>query len=201
MPSQPPTAPLKADTSKRELIYAAAAQLFREKGYAATSVRDLAKAVDLKASSLYNHIRSKEEILRAICFRNAERFLQEMEQVEQGGGGPAGQVRTLLSLHIRMATEDVTSITAFNDEWRHLSEPDLSAFKHLRRDYEQRFCRILKGGIQQGVFRPGDAKVYFYTLLAAVRWIYDRPHTTKELSNEALEHMVRQLLLEGLHAK
>ena len=52
--------------TKKQLILEAAARLFRDKGYAATSMRDLARAVDLKASSLYNHIGSKEEILQNI---------------------------------------------------------------------------------------------------------------------------------------
>ena len=60
--------------SKREIILTAAAKLFRDRGYQATSMRDLAEAVELKASSLYNHIGSKEEILKEICMANADKF-------------------------------------------------------------------------------------------------------------------------------
>ena len=69
--------------TKKEIIQEAAAHLFRDKGYSATSMRDLAEAVNLKASSLYNHISSKEEILRNICFDNAHRFISGMEEVEK----------------------------------------------------------------------------------------------------------------------
>ena len=67
---------------KKQIIQEAAVRLFRDKGYSATSMRDLADAVNLKASSLYNHISSKEEILKDICFENAHRFLDGMEEVE-----------------------------------------------------------------------------------------------------------------------
>jgi AcrR family transcriptional regulator len=49
----------KPKKRKKEAIYEAAAQLFREKGYKAASMRDLAERVDLKVSSLYSHIGSK----------------------------------------------------------------------------------------------------------------------------------------------
>ena len=54
--------------SKKEFILKKAAQMFREKGFAATSMRDLAETVGIEAASLYNHIRSKNEMLESICF-------------------------------------------------------------------------------------------------------------------------------------
>jgi hypothetical protein len=54
--------------SRREYILEEAATLFKERGYAATTMRDLAEKLDIKAASLYNHIASKEEILKEICF-------------------------------------------------------------------------------------------------------------------------------------
>ena len=67
--------------SKREIILTAAAKLFRDRGYQATSMRDLAEAVELKASSLYNHIGSKEEILKEICMANADKFSDGMQKI------------------------------------------------------------------------------------------------------------------------
>lgn len=186
--------------TKKEIIQEAAAHLFRDKGYAATSMRDLADAVNLKASSLYNHISSKEEILRNICFDNAHRFISGMEEVEQSGAAPPEQVRALLALHIRTAMEDTTSVTAFNDEWRHLNEPDLSAFKALRKDYEQRFRDILKAGIAHGAFRNMDPNIMLFTLFSSVRWLYDWFQDGKALSAEAVEDEIVELLMGGLRS-
>jgi AcrR family transcriptional regulator len=57
--------------NRKQIIYREAARLFREKGYNAASMRELAERVQLKASSLYNHIGSKEEILVKICAQYA----------------------------------------------------------------------------------------------------------------------------------
>ncbi len=186
------------DKSKRQIIFEAAAQLFRDKGYSATSMRDLAQKVNLKASSLYNHIGSKEEILSSICFSNAKRFRDGMQQVEQMPGSPIDKVRMLIRLHVEVATEDLTSVTAFNDEWRHLSEPLLTEFKAMRKDYENRFQRIIESGIQSGAFRALDSFTVLYTLLSSIRWLHDWYRPNRQISPEELYEQMTTLLLKGL---
>lgn len=184
--------------TKKQLIREAAARLFRDKGYSATSMRDLADAVHLRASSLYNHISSKEEILRDICFENAHRFLATMEEAEKMDGSATKKVMALLRLHIRTATEDLTSVTAFNDEWRHLSEPYLSEFKALRKNYEGRFQAIIETGIQSGEFQAIEPAIALHTLFSAVRWLYDWYKPGKKITAEVLEEQVGGLLMKGL---
>ena len=117
------------EKSKKEQIYEAAARLFRDKGYQATSMRDLAKEVGLRASSLYNHFPSKSDVLREICTNNAQRFLSGMLEVESLDVSATEKLTRLIRLHIQLSLEDVTSVTAFNDEWRHLEEPHLSELR------------------------------------------------------------------------
>ncbi|HMN88952.1 MAG TPA: TetR/AcrR family transcriptional regulator [Saprospiraceae bacterium] len=189
---------IDTDKSKRQIIFEAAAQLFRDKGYSATSMRDLAQKVNLKASSLYNHIGSKEEILSSICFSNAKRFRDGMQQVEQMPGSPMDKVRMLIRLHVEVATEDLTSVTAFNDEWRHLSEPLLTEFKTMRKDYENRFQRIIESGIQSGAFRALDSFTVLYTILSSIRWLHDWYRPNRQISPEELYEQMTTLLLKGL---
>lgn len=184
--------------SKRDEIREAAARLFRDKGYAATSMRDLAGAVDIKASSIYNHFDSKEEILRQICFDNAQRFLAGLQEVENSAVSATEKLRALIGLHIRIATEDLTSITAFNDEWRHLNEPYLSEFKAIRRDYERRFQSIIEDGMNKGELRPMDSHIATYTLFSSMRWLYDWYKSGKRISTDDLQRDISALLMNGL---
>ncbi len=189
---------MEVSKSKKQTILEAAAELFRDRGYVATSMRDLAEAVNLKASSLYNHISGKEEILQLICFQNAHRFLAGMKNVENQSTSYTDKVRSLIHLHIQIATEDFTSITAFNDEWRHLSEPELGKFKELRREYEQRFKNIIQEGIDAGEFADLEPTIALFTVISSVRWIYDwyKPNRTINLSQ--LEDQVASILLKGI---
>lgn len=184
--------------TKKQIIFEAAAFLFREKGYSATSMRDLADKVNLKASSLYNHISSKEEILREICFANAQRFEEGMQEVEQMQGSASEKVRALLRLHIQIATEDVTSVTAFNDEWRHLNEPHLSEFKSMRRSYESRFQAIIEAGINNREFKSLDSFTALYTIFSSVRWLYDWYKPERKVTPEDLYEQISTLLMSGL---
>lgn len=189
---------VKKAKSKKQIILEAAALLFRDKGYPATSMRDLAQAVDLKASSLYNHISSKEEILQKICFDNARHFLSAMKEIEKKDNTATARVKDLLRLHIRLATEDPTSVTSFNDEWRHLSEPQLSEFKALRKDYENRFKAIIKEGISNGEFKALNATIVLYSLLSSIRWLYDWYLPGEKITAEELVENLIGLLLKGL---
>ena len=186
---------------KKQTILEAAARLFRDKGYSATSMRDLAQAVDLKASSLYNHISSKEEILQKICFNNAHRFLNGMKEVEEKDVSPTEKIRSLIRFHIIMATEDVTSVTAFNDEWRHLSEPHLNEFLALRKDYELRFKAIIKEGIASSEFRPIKSSIVLHTFLSSIRWLYDWYQDGREISTDDLQIEITAILLDGIKEK
>ncbi len=185
-------------TSRKQHILVAAAKLFRDRGYAGTSMRDLAEAVDLQASSLYNHITSKQDILREICFNNAYRYLDGIGQVEERFSSATERVNALISLHIEVATQDFTSITAFNDEWRHLKEPYLSHFRDLRRAYENRFRDIIRQGTESGEFVSVDANAALYTILSAVRWVYDWYRPERQGEVESIRRTISRIILDGL---
>ena len=187
-----------AGKSKRQIILEAAARSFRDKGYQATSMRDLADAVNLKASSLYNHISSKEEILKDICFENAHRFLDGMEEVEVMPVTATEKVEALLRLHIRTATGDAASVMAFNDEWRHLTEPLLGEFMDLRKDYERRFLAILQSGMQAGQFQDIEPIIALHTLFSSIRWLHDWFQPGKKLSAAEVEEDMVRMVMKGL---
>ncbi|HKG68629.1 MAG TPA: TetR/AcrR family transcriptional regulator, partial [Segetibacter sp.] len=68
--------------SKREIIIVQAAKLFKEKGYKAASMRELATALGVEAASLYNHIESKNDLLNAICMNVANRYTSNINSIE-----------------------------------------------------------------------------------------------------------------------
>ncbi|MDX1408007.1 MAG: TetR/AcrR family transcriptional regulator [Saprospiraceae bacterium] len=184
-------------TSRKEHIYQEAARLFRDKGFRATSMRDLAESVGLEPSSLYSHIRSKQELLRKICFDCGQRFLAGMDRVSEISEGPADALQAVVRLHVTIAFEDRTAITVFNDEWRHLKEPDLAAFLDMRRQYEESLEALIAEGVRRGVFTPLEPKLVLNTLLSAVQWVYRK----KQMDHGEIDRIadgISTLLLNGL---
>lgn len=187
-----------AMTPAKKRVFDEAARLFQEKGYPAASMRDLASRVGLSVSSLYSHIGSKEEILQKLCFDNARHFLRVMNEVESGSNNPMEQVQALIRHHIHIALEDLTSITVFNDEWRHLSEPFLSEFVRMRKDYERRFIKIIVNGQEQGQFAAIDPTIALFTLLTSLRWLHQWYPERKGLNKKTLETNITTMLMNGL---
>src|SRR5436309_10040579 len=84
-----------------EQVYAAALRLFREKGYHATSMQDIAAAVGLYKGSLYHYIDGKEELLVRVFERGMGVLLAEVERIAADpSGGPSAQVRRIVEAHV-----------------------------------------------------------------------------------------------------
>ncbi len=186
---------------QKDNIYNAAAILFRDKGYKATSMRTLATAVGLEVSSLYSHIRSKEEILQDICLKNVEHFNLKMQDVMLSNTTNTEKLKALIEYHVQVAMEDVTSVTIFNNEWRNLSEPHLSSFLENRKNYERQFMDIIKDGIEQGEFSQIDPTVTFYMIFTSIRWIHFWYKPSRSLTQTAVIQNVIAMIFNGLSPK
>jgi AcrR family transcriptional regulator len=116
-------------TSRREVIIAKAALLFREKGFKAASMRDLAESVGVEAASLYNHIKSKTELLHELCFGVANRFMQKIEEVEQEKIPAAEKIEKILRFHIHEMIHHYEEVYVSDREWKHLLDPIYLIFK------------------------------------------------------------------------
>ena len=70
-------------TPRKLEIIGIASALFKEKGFSAVTMRDIAKAMGIKAASLYNHIKNKEEILTFIIISLAEEFINGIDEIKE----------------------------------------------------------------------------------------------------------------------
>ena len=178
----------------KQRIYAAAAVLFRDKGYKATSMRDLASSVGLEPSSLYSHIKSKQELLHDICFECGARFLLGIENISNSRRMAHEKIYDLIELHVQVATDDVTATTVFNDEWRHIEQPALAEFKAMRKSYEDQCQSIIEDGIEAGTFRPIQSHIVLNAILSSTQWI----QRSKVQDAESVTNTLADLVLNGL---
>lgn len=184
--------------SKKELILRRAATMFREKGFAATSMRDLAETVGIEAASLYNHIRSKNEILEAICFDVANIFNTNMEVVEGGTKKAITKIEDLLRFHIRQMIENYEQVYVSDREWKHLDEPYLSNFQNQRRSYRKKIAAIIEEGIEKNEIRKIDAPTAVLIILHAISGIESWHRSKAKISAEELEDNMLKIMIDGL---
>src|SRR5215210_5997789 len=109
--------------TRKEQIYQAASTLFSERGYRATSVRDIARELDLQGGSLYAHISSKEDVLWQIVARAAEAFQSSVEPIAVSDAPTPEKLRRMIHAHVRVVVGHLSHATVFFQDWRHLSEP------------------------------------------------------------------------------
>ena len=180
------------------MILTKAAQLFREKGYNATSMRDLAEHVGVEAASLYNHINSKSELLQEICFKVANKFMQHIEEMASSDRAAIKKTEAILRFHIRQMVDSYEEVYVSDREWKHLSDPYLQNFQNQRRSYRQLFASIIEDGIRKGEIKNIDAPTAVLIMLHAVSGIESWHRSKQKISAELLEENMVMIMIEGL---
>ena len=163
------------EVSRRRAIEDVASDLFRANGYAATSIRDIARALDLQGPSLYAHVTSKEDVLWAIVDRAAARFEAAADLTEGPAGDPTGgpesRLSALVRAHVAVIVADAGAAGVFVHEWRALGH-DRRAVILVRRDaYERRFRAVIEDGMATGAFVMTDAGLAATAILSMLNGI------------------------------
>jgi TetR/AcrR family transcriptional regulator, cholesterol catabolism regulator len=191
---------IKTDNNltRKEVIVTKAATLFREKGFKAASMRDLAEAVGVEAASLYNHIKSKTELLHELCFSVANRFLHKIDEVELEKTSSVEKIEKLLRFHINEMIHHYEEVYVSDREWKHLSDPYLSNFQNQRRIYRKRFAAIIEIGIKNKEIKAIDAPTAVLIMLHAISGIESWHRSVQKISAEELEENMISILVGGL---
>ncbi|AKK73050.1 TetR family transcriptional regulator [Chryseobacterium sp. P1-3] len=181
---------------KQKKILDVAVELFKEKGYMGSSVRDLATKLNIKAASLYAHIRSKEEILEWICFGIAQDFFEKLQEVKNTPINPKEKLNLFLDKHLSVVLQnrDVTHI--YSNEWKHLEER-LPEFVELRKNYQQEveslISEIYKAENWELKSPSFTTRFILHTLNNSYFWFKRSSDSTDEITDE-----IRNKILFGL---
>ena len=184
--------------TKKEVIFQEAAKLFKQKSYAAASMRDLADALGIVAPSLYNHIGSKGELLQMICFKVANAFTEHLVMVKNTHSTPQQELESIIRFHIRMIQENFDEVYVANQEWKHLQEPFLTNFLIQRRAYESAMIDIIETGVKKNTFRKTNPYIAVLSILSVVRGIEFWQRKKRDISADSLEDTLVDFLLNGL---
>jgi len=185
--------------SRKEQVIRSAAELFREKGYAAASMRDLAQKLGIEAASLYSHIKSKEEILQNLCFDMATEFRKSLDIVEKQKTSASEKLKNGIIGHIQVMAKDLTASAVFMNEHRHLSQPFLRDFLLMRINYINRFKDIIEEGVTKGEFKADiDKKLAVMTLFSSLNWMPQWYDPNSNIDPNSLGHQLADMLVNGL---
>lgn len=184
--------------SKREIIISQAAKLFKEKGYKAASMRELATAVGVEAASLYNHIDSKNDLLNAICMNVGNRYTSHITELENEGLGVIDKIEKLLRFHVHEMIENYEEVYVTDHDWRNMDEPFLSEYREMRRNYRKRFTAIVQAGIDQKEIKPLDANSVVMIFINAIAAVDQWHRIVHKVNSKDLEDNIISILTDGI---
>ncbi len=175
-----------------------AATLFKEKGYSAVTMRDIAQAMHIKAASLYNHIKSKHEILVLIIIEIAEEYTNTITQIVGSEETAVMKLEKVIRLHIDITVRNPDALASLNNDWMHLPKTELAYFLKMREEYEEMFRSIVKKGIADGEIKTLNPEVVIFSLLSTLRTLYLWYGKKKDFNASVLKANLKQILLTGI---
>ncbi len=188
---------IKPETRKEEILRVAA-KLFKEKGYSAVTMRDLAKAMGIKAASLYNHINSKQDILNTIVISLAEQFTSQMKLIHASNDSCIDKLNRIIRLHVKISSQNSYGMACLNNDWMHLEE-QLDYYKELRANYENNFRTILEVGIASGEIIHVNLDILMFSILTTLRSLYVWIPKKDDLNLEELSDTLIRILIKGIN--
>jgi AcrR family transcriptional regulator len=161
-------------------------------------MRDIAQAMDIKAASLYNHIKSKQEILVLIIIEIAEEFTNTMNQVVNSSETTIKKIEKIIQLHLNITLRDANALACLNNDWMHLADAELTYFIKMREDYEENFRTIVQKGIADGEIKNLNLEVIIFSTLSTLRTLYLWYGKKKSPEPAVLKSNMIQVLLNGI---
>lgn len=174
------------------------ARLFKEKGYSAVTMRDIALALNIKAASLYNHIKSKQEILDLIVISIAEEYTKTIRDIFKSEASALQKLEKVIQLHIDITVRNPDALASLNNDWMHLQTDKLTYFLKMREEYELIFRSIVKSGIENGEIKNYNAEIIIFSMLSTLRTLYLWYGKKKEFNEKNLKANLRKVLISGI---
>jgi AcrR family transcriptional regulator len=183
---------------QRDEIILSAAQIFREKGFHATSMQDIADSVQLQKASLYHHISSKQEILLEVLDRALDVLIEDIEPIVDSDMSSVAKLQLAMARYIERVTSSADLAAVLLLEHRSL-EPQLRARHIARRDrFEELWREIVREGVERGEFRPMDLSIVTFALLGVQNWLITWYRDGGRMSGSELADQFADIFLHGL---
>ncbi len=190
---------LAGEEGTREQLLRVAAKLFQQKGYRATSMRDIAKVLGIRTSSIYYYINSKVDLLREISAKSMDMLIKAGEKIAFSPLPPEERLKQLIISHVRLLCENLDFFTVTLYE---LTPTNASSFWKeivgMRDRYEMLVRGVIRNGKENGVFRNVDEKMTGFALLGMINWIVRWYSPSGEKSPEDIAQLWIDLFFKGI---
>ncbi|MCL5960781.1 MAG: TetR/AcrR family transcriptional regulator [Chloroflexi bacterium] len=164
-------APVQRETLNIRDVLRVAAALMRQHGYHGTSMQDIADELGIRKSSLYHHIKTKQEMLFLILDESIESVSKGLFEIMDSALSPKEKLRLAIGNHITEFGEHLDSVGVLLRERASLDPEYEVIYLPKRKKYERTFQQIILDGIREGVFDTEDTKMAAFAILGMCNWM------------------------------
>lgn len=194
---------------RRARIIEAAAKAFMDKGYAATSIDDIARVIGCTKGLIYYHFKNKSELFFAIHIQTITSLLAATRPIAASNASAADRLRAMIMSRIDSIIEQlpfqrVSLLGLEMNMMDNTTEDDravLTQLIELYDDYEGLFIQVIAEGMSEGVFIRGEARLLSKPLLGAINWMImwyrPRPNGT-QADRERLCNTMADFVIRGV---
>jgi len=190
--------PAPGPDPRRSEMYRTIAQLFRDRGFDATSVSDIARALGLTKAGLYHHFDSKEALLFEIMMFGLDKVRDEVILPVRAIGDPEERLRQLITRHARITTRGHGAVAHLQDEIRALPPPSRKQVEHRMRVYFD----LVRGTLDElhaaGRLAEVDRTVATFSLIGMILWLPRWFRQDGRLTQDHVAENIANLALGGL---
>jgi AcrR family transcriptional regulator len=183
--------------AKRHAVLQAAAQLFNERGFHATSLDDIAARLNVSKPTLYYYVKNKDEILLQCVRQGLEMTLEGIEASRQAGGNAVDQLRACMQAYANIVMQPFgMCLIRVGDE--EVPEPSRSELRRMKSEIDLAFRRLVAQGVQEGSLQPCDPKMTAFVIAGALSWIGRWYQPGGEYTPEQIAEQCIATLCEGV---
>jgi AcrR family transcriptional regulator len=184
-------------SDRREAIADAAIALFDVRGYHGTRMKDIGEHLGIRAPSLYNHVDSKQELLREIMFDYMEGLLGEHRLAIDSTDNVVEKLRRAMEAHVRYTSRHPRETRIGAREVPNLEEPARAQLLDLRKEYGDNWQALIDRGVDEEDFTAKDSQLAAHALtqmgLGVALWVRPLPLSESELAYTLGEMALRLL--------
>jgi AcrR family transcriptional regulator len=187
------------DPRRREELHRVAREVFAERGFETTTLRDIGNRMGLTAGSLYHYIDSKQALLASVMADLEPPVPRSWNGAVGDAAAAAEWLTELMRAHVEIITADRAGMTLAMTELGSLPEAAQSVLRDRMRQYRRRIEDFIAAGRSSGVFRAEvDPSLAAMAVLGAVNWTSRWLRPDGRLTPAEVGSQLAELLLGGL---
>jgi TetR/AcrR family transcriptional regulator, cholesterol catabolism regulator len=186
-------------SERRAHLVGLAGGLFAQKGYRATTVREIADAAGILSGSLYHHFDSKESIADEILSGFINEVLADYRGAVASAQSPRAVIEQIVRSTSRTLSRHRAALAMLQNDWSYFTaQPRFAYLPKALREIKRSWVTQLELGQQSGLFRADlDAKLT-YRLLRDVLWIPEQWRRTRGYSTDQVVDAFLRILFDGI---